>query len=223
MRARPQGWKSTGRCGIITVGRGYGKSRLDEQRRSVGREHQLETMNRQALGIAKAVSAETGAVRRQPLQHQRLRARGRAEREGVPCDVRRAGRVVRRRRRRLRDRGDVFLWRRGQARTRHHQGRRAARSRHHGHPLRTAHPRRLDATGLLPDAGRCRRGRGGVELHPWSANDAAVDRQDRARSEGAGRSAAGAVSDPPSPADVSVAARQPLPVHSGRPAVSRRA
>ena len=56
------------------------------------------------------------AVRRQHLQHARLRARRPGDARRLPGDVRRAGRVGRRRRRRLRDRRDVPVLRGGAAR-----------------------------------------------------------------------------------------------------------
>ena len=95
-----------------------------------------------------------------------------------------------------------------------------ARRGHDDHPSRTAHARRDDAGGLLQDAGRRRGGRGRPELHPRAAHDAAADRADRARGQRAGRGAAGALSDAQPAADLPVAARQPLRLHSGRHAVS---
>ena len=52
-----------------------------EKLRIIGREKDLEPINRRALEIAKAVAAESGALlRRRHLQHQRLRSRRRRRR-----------------------------------------------------------------------------------------------------------------------------------------------
>ena len=110
-----------------------------EKLRIIGREHQLEAMNRQALEIAKTVAAETGALFAGDICNTNVFEPGvAAKRQGVPRDVRGAGRMGRRRRRRLRDRRDVLVRRRGEARARDHQGRGAARRDHDDDPSRAA-------------------------------------------------------------------------------------
>jgi betaine-homocysteine S-methyltransferase len=65
-----------------------------EKLRVIGRESDLEPINRRALEIAKAVATETGALfRRRHLQHQRLRSARSGVAQGRARDVRGTGRL----------------------------------------------------------------------------------------------------------------------------------
>ncbi len=115
-----------------------------EKLRIIGREQDLEPINRRALEIAKAVASESGALlRRRHLQHQRLRSGRPRVAQGGARDVRGAGRLGSRRRRRLHHRRDVLLCAGSADRARRGQ----ARGQDGGHHARDA-PGRRDAREL---------------------------------------------------------------------------
>ena len=144
-----------------------------EKLRIIGREDDLERMNRQALAIAAAGrSRERHAVRRRRLQHERFRGRRRPRRGAR--DVRRTGRLGGRGRRRLRHRRDVPVRRpRRCSRSTSIQRGRTAGSDHACGALRGHDPRGLDAGGRVPAPRRRGRRRRRPQLHPRPADDAA--------------------------------------------------
>ena len=100
---------------------------------SIGREHLLEPINRQALEHRRRRRArDRDAARGQRLQHERLRRRRVARRR--PRDVRRAGRLGGRGGGRLRHRRDVLSGRARRWSRPRSSRRRAARGRHAGDP-----------------------------------------------------------------------------------------
>ena len=146
-----------------------------EKLRVIGREDDLERINRRALEIAKEVSAESDALLAGNICNTNVWA-GDESRDSVRDDVRGAGRVGGRGGCRLRHRRDVLLARRSAAGHCSHQG--------GGTPRRgdadRAPPRQrargdLAGRGVQAARGRRRR-RGRAELRARAGNDAAVAR-----------------------------------------------
>ena len=141
---------------------------------SIGREHALEPINRQALADReRGRPRERRAVRRRHLQHQCLRP-GDAGAPGRARDVRRAGRLGGRGGRRLVI-GETFSWAQEAliALEVIKRGRVPAVDHARGAPG-AGDARRLDAGGGLQAARGRRRRRRRAELHPRPAHDAAA-------------------------------------------------
>ena len=144
----------------------------------IDKEHLLEPLNRAALEIAThGGPRHRHAVRREPLQHERLLPR-RGRPRGRARDVRGAGRLDGRGRRRHGRRRDVLLGRGGAHRARRHPRDRAAVGDHPVDPPRARGPRGLEPGGDVQAPGRRRRRRRGRELHPRAEDDAAAARRD---------------------------------------------
>ena len=89
-----------------------------EKLRLIGRENELERINRDALEIAATVARETGTLAAGNLSNTNVFAPDDESTPARALDVRRAGAVDRRRRHGLRRRGDAQLRRGGRARAR---------------------------------------------------------------------------------------------------------
>ena len=160
---------------------------------------------------------ERRALRGRHLQHERLRRRRRVAAGGAR-DVRGAGRLGRRRRRRLRHRRDLHMGRGSADRARGDQGGRPAGRDDPCDPPAGHDVGRLVARGGVQAARGRRRGRGRAELQPRPENDAAAARARPVRRQRTRRRTAGAVPDERRRADVPVAQRP-----RGRPASRRQA
>ena len=143
-----------------------------EKLRVIGREGELEALNRQALAIAKEVAAETGTLLAGNISNTNAFIDGDADsaravramfEEQVAWAV---------------DAGvdfviaETYSW--GQEAlmgARGDQGDRAPGRGHDGRPSRSAHVRGLELPGGLPPARGCRRRRRRAELHPRPEND----------------------------------------------------
>ena len=123
-----------------------------EKLRLIGKEDLLEPLNRGALAIAGRVAGETGALLAGNVCNTNLYLERRGVAPRGPRDVRRAGGVGRRRGRRLRDRRDVPVRRRGAAGARGDPGGRASTPSSRS---------RSTATRARARAGRRRRRAGG--------------------------------------------------------------
>ena len=150
--------------------------------RVVGREGDLEALNRQALAIAKEVADESGALCAGDISNTNIFADDDATAATVRAHVRGAGRLGGRGGRRLRHRRDALVGQRGADRARDDQGRRPARGRHACRASGIHDVRGLADPGDVQAARSGRRGRRRPQLHPRPPHDApAAARDPRSR------------------------------------------